>query len=234
MDVDTGAVLYEKDSQTALPMASLTKIMTAILILENHDLSEVVTVEADFSQELGVRIWLYQNEKITVGNLLIALLVRSAGDAALALANFHSGSVEAFVSEMNAKLSELNLSGTHFMGPIGLDHEGQYSTAHDLAMLTKYALRFPDFRRIVKLDGATITSTDGKIQHSFVSTNYLLNSYLDIEGVKTGTTEAAGQSLVNLARNKSGNEIISVLLNSPSRFQENKSIIDWIFRTYQW
>lgn len=234
MDYDTGLFLYEKNIHKALPMASLTKIMTAILILEGHDLSEIVTVESDFSGLEGVRIWLMQGERITVGNLLKALLIRSAGDVAIALAEHHSGTVEDFVREMNQRAKGLNLVHTHFANPIGLDEDGHYSSAYDLAILSKYALRFPTFRAIVRLDKATISSVDGKFHHTFKSTNDLLDSYLDIQGVKTGTTDGAGQSLINLARNDRGHEVIAVLLNSPSRFQENKSMIDWAFRSYQW
>ncbi len=234
MDYDTGLLLYEKDVHEELPMASLTKIMTAILILENHELDEVVTVDSDFSGELGVRIWLKRYEKLTVGDLLKALLIPSAGDAAVALADFHSGSVEEFVAEMNERAKTLNLINTHFVNPIGLDDDEHYSSAYDLAILSKYALRFPAFRNIVRLDEASISSVDGKFKHHFDSTNYLLNSYLDIQGVKTGTTDGAGQSLINLARNENGREVIAVLLNSPQRFQENKSMIDWAFRSYRW
>lgn len=237
MDLDTGIILYEKDARDRLPMASLTKIMTAVLILEHYSLYDVVTVEENYGNlsenEVGVRIWLRQYEKLTVGDLLTALLVRSAGDAALALAVHHSGSVEAFVEEMNEKAKVLNLGDTNFVNPIGLDADGHYSTSYDLAILTKYALRFPAFRYIVKQRSATIKSTDGRLSHSFETTNYLLGSYLNVLGVKTGTTDAAGASLINLA-NENGHEVISVLLNSPNRFQENKSLIDWTYRTYDW
>ncbi|MBN2087400.1 D-alanyl-D-alanine carboxypeptidase [Candidatus Peregrinibacteria bacterium] len=238
MDLDSGIVLFEKNAREQLPMASLTKIMTAIIILESHDLDEIVTIDENYGNlgedVLGVRIWLRNGEKITVGNLMISLLVRSAGDTAYALAKYHSGSVEAFVNEMNERAKALNLKDTHFVNPVGVDADGHYSSAFDLAILTKYALRNKTFRNIVKMKGATIESTDGNIKHEFLSTNYLLDSYLDIQGVKTGTTENAGESLINLARNEYGNEIITVLLNSPSRFQENKSMIDWVFRSFEW
>lgn len=238
MDLDSGVVLYKRNIRESMAMASLTKIMTAALILESHDLNEIVTVQDDFSQlgekDLGVRIWLQQYEKITVENLLIGLLVRSGGDAALALAKYHSGTVEAFVKEMNRKAEMLNLKGTHFVNPIGLDHVSHYSTAFDLAILTKYALRSKDFRRIVQMPRATIKSVNEQITHEFESTNYLLESYLDIRGVKTGTTVAAGESLINLARNDRGKEVIIVLLNSPERFQESKRILDWSFRNFLW
>ena len=238
MDLNSGLILFEQDAREQLPMASLTKIMTAIIILESHDLDEVVTINENYGNldedVLGVRIWLRKGEKITVGSLMISLLVRSAGDTAHAFAEYHSGSVEAFVDEMNEKAKILNLKDTHFVNPVGMDDDGHYSSAYDLAILTKYALRMKVFRNIVKIKKATIESIDGKIKHEFLSTNYLLDSYLDIQGVKTGTTDEAGESLINLARSNDGHEIISVLLNSPDRFQENKSVIDWVFRSYDW
>jgi len=236
MDLDTGIVMYEKNPDQQLPMASLTKIMTAVLILDSHRLDEVVTIDDDFNSmgELGVRMWLQKYEKITVESLLTGLLVPSAGDAAMALAKYHSGSVEAFMEAMNNKARMLNLKNTNFVNPHGIDAENHYSSAYDLAILTKYALRNKDFRRIVRISGATVTSANGQISHSLEGTNYLLNSYLDIRGVKTGTTDAAGESLINLAHNTNGKEVIVVLLNSPSRFQESKSIIDWAFRNFLW
>jgi len=234
MDYDTGLILYEKNIDEPMAMASLTKIMTAIIILENHALDEVVTVGSDFSGVLGVKIWIRQHEQLYVEDLLKALLIRSAGDAAMALAEYHSGSVEAFVKEMNERARELNLVGTRFKNPIGLDAEGQHSTAFDLAIMSKYAMHMPEFRAIVQLEEASIESVDGKFDHYFKSTNKLLDSYLNILGVKTGTTDAAGESLINLARNEVGREVIAVLLNSPNRFQENKSMIDWAFRSYVW
>ncbi len=238
MDLNSGVILYKKNSNERLPMASLTKIMTAIIILESHSLNEIVTIEDNFNEktteELGVRIWLQQYEKITVRNLLISLLVRSAGDTALALAEYHSGSTEAFVNEMNERAKMLNLKNTYFTNPIGIDENGHYSNVFDLAVLTKHALHNRNFRNIVRLPGATITSVDGKIKHEFKSTNHLLNSYLDIRGVKTGTTDEAGESLINLARNRNGKEVIVVLLNSPDRFQESKQLIDWAFRNFKW
>lgn len=234
MDYNTGLVLYEKNMHERLPMASLTKIMTAVLILENHDLDEIVTIKSDFSGLQGVRIWLRRGEQMTVGNLLKALLIPSAGDAAIALAEHHSGTVQDFVEEMNRRAKQMNLVDTYFKNPVGLDEDGHYSSAYDLAILSKHALHFSAFRNIVSQSGASIESADGRFSYSFDSTNYLLNSYLDILGVKTGTTDAAGESLINLARSEDGHQIIAVLLNSPRRFQENKSMIDWTFRSFNW
>lgn len=234
MDAGTGLVLFEKNSHTPLPMASLTKIMTAVTILESHNLSEVVTIDENYASLAGVKIGLQKNEKITVGNLLIGLLVRSGGDAAMALAKYHSGSAEAFTRAMNQKAALLNLKKTQFKNPIGLDEEGHYSTAYELAMLTKYAMQDPRFRAIVRLPEAEISSINGAINHTFKNTNVLLNSYLRILGVKTGTTDAAGDSIINWARGPEDQEVIAVLLDSPDRFQENKSLIEWSFRNYFW
>jgi D-alanyl-D-alanine carboxypeptidase len=230
MDAATGVVLFEKNAREKVPIASLTKIMTAVLILDSHNLDEVARVPDSYPDLESSRIWLRKGERMTVENLLIALLVPSAGDAALTLATFHSGSVEKFVEEMNARAKTLGLFNTQFKNPIGLDEEGNYSTAYDLAILTKYAMRNKDFRRYVQMTEATITSADGALSHSFESTNKLLNSYLNILGVKTGTTDAAGESVINWARNPQGHEVIAVILKSPNRFQENKALIDWGFR----
>lgn len=234
MDAGTGLVLYEKNSQIPMPMASLTKIMTAVLILESHSLSEVVTVDESYASVPGVKIGLQKNETITVGNLLIGLLVRSGGDAALALAKYHRGSVQAFTESMNQKATILNLRQTYFKNPIGLDEAGHYSTAYDLALLTKYSMQDARFRAIVRLPEAEISSINGAINHSFKNTNALLGSYLRILGVKTGTTDGAGESIINWARGPKGQEVIAVLLDSPNRFQENKSLIEWSFRNYYW
>lgn len=234
MDYDTGLILFEENAQIPLPMASLTKIMTAILILENHELDEVVQIQSNFRGLEGVRIGLSQYEEMTVDNLLHALLIRSAGDAANALAEYHSGSVEAFVEAMNQRALELQLYNTHFANPVGLDDNGHHASAYDLAQLTRYAMRLDVFRDIVKKSEATVSSTDGKFVYNFDSTNKLLGSYLNILGVKTGTTDAAGQSLINLARGSQGQEVIAIVLNSPDRFQENKSMLDWAFRSYDW
>lgn len=233
IDNGTGLTLYEKNSDLPMPMASLTKIMTALLILENHSLDEIVTVRENFSAVEGVKIGLHKNEKIAVGELMKALLIRSAGDAAMALGEFHSGSVEAFVEQMNERAQTLNLTQTHFQNPIGLDAPDHYSSAHDLAILARYAMRMDIFRNIVRQKQATATSLDG-FSYNLVSTNLLLNSYLDVLGVKTGTTDEAGESVINMARNDEGHEVLAVILDSPDRFQESKSMLDWAFRSHFW
>lgn len=234
MDLNSGLVLYEKNTHEPLPMASLTKIMVAIIILEHHELDEVVTVPSAYPNLEGVRMWLLQGEKITVEDLLKGLLIPSGGDAAMALGAYHSGSVEAFVEEMNARALVLGLKDMHFENPVGLDAPDQYATAYELALLTQHALRFPAFGRIVNTSATIVTSTDGAISHELKSTNKLFGSYLDIRGVKTGTTDNAGQSLITLTQDEKGHEILTVLLNSPDRFQEAKAMTDWAMRSFEW
>lgn len=236
MDLDTGIILYSKNPESKLAMASLTKIMTAIIILENHDMNEIVVVKDDYNQvsNLGVRVWLQQYEKITVGDLLKATLIPSAGDAVMALAKYHSGSVEAFVDEMNKRAKELNLKNTHFINPIGIDADNHYSDVFDLAILSKYALNFPEFRKIIKLKSATIHAINSNISHELKNTNKLLDTNIDVRGIKTGTTDNAGESLINLAYNKNKDGIIVVLLNSPNRFKEARNLIEWTFNSFDW
>lgn len=234
MDVGSGTVLFEKSGYAPLPMASLTKIMTAILILEAHDVDEVVAIDQDYASTPGVKIWLQRGEKIRVGDLLIGLLVRSGGDAALALADYHSGSTAAFVDEMNKKAAVLGLKNTRFRNPIGLDEEGHFASAYDLVLLGKYAMRQPVFQAIVRMPTAEIFSVDGRIRHAFENTNKLLGTYLNVIGIKTGTTDEAGASVINLARGTEGREVIAIVMNSPDRFTENQRLMEWAFTNYSW
>ncbi len=234
MDLETGLVLFKKNEREAMPMASLTKIMTALLILENHEPGEIVTVDQNFSGLEGVKVGLKKGEKITVQDLLIGLLVPSGGDAAVMLAKYHSGSVEAFVNAMNDRAAALGMSATRFTNPVGLDGPGHQSSAADLALLFRAAWRHGDFRTIVAMPSATIGSVDGKTAHAFSSTNQLLGSYLEVLGGKTGTTDGAGQSVMNIAKSPQGHAVLTVLLNSPDRFQENKALLEWVFRNHQW
>lgn len=234
LEAHSGVILYEKNAREPLPMASLTKIMVAILILEKHELDEVVTVRSHYSGLEGVRMRLQAGEKITVEALLQGLLIPSGGDAAMALGEYHSGSVEAFVEAMNQRAKQLGFRQTHFENPVGLDAPDHQASAYELALLVQYALRFPTFRSIVSTSATTVTSTDGAITHELRSTNKLFGSYLDVRGVKTGTTDNAGESVITLVRHPEGHEIITVLLDSPDRFQEAKAISDWAMRSFKW
>lgn len=234
MDANTGFVLYEKKSYDRRSIASITKLMTAVIILEENKLDAIVTISKKASQVAGSKIWLAPGEKITVASLLYATLIHSANDAAYALAIYNSDTPETFVKKMNQKAKELELSDTHFTNPIGFDEEGNYSSAYDLAMLGRYAYEKEFVRKATIVKEMEISSTNGKLNHKISTTNDLLGSYLKVLGLKTGTTVSAGQCLIAVIESDKGHRIITVVLDSNSRYQETKVLADWIFRTYNW
>lgn len=234
VDLKTGFPLYEKNIYERLPIASLTKLMTAIIVLEENKLTDVVTVSRQASVTQGSKIWLAAGEKMTIQNLLYAALIPSANDAAYALAEFNSGDVDKFVAKMNKKALELGLYDTHFTNPIGLDEGRNYSSAYDLTLLGRYAFHKDFIKKAGVLRETEISSTDGKLKHKMKTTNDLLKSYLKVLGLKTGTTDKAGQCLIAVIENSKGQEILTVVLDSPDRYQETKILADWIFRTFNW
>lgn len=234
IDEETGVTLYEKNSHQSRQIASLTKLMTAVIILEENDLSDTVTVPRVANYQDGSQMFLRTDEKITIENLLYGLMINSANDAALTLAEYNAGTVEKFVEKMNKKAEELNLKETHFQNPIGLDDKNNYSSAYDMANLARYIYQKDFIRKVAIIKEMEVKSTDGQTTHKLKSTNDLLDSYLKIKGLKTGTTDKAGQCLVAIANNDANNEIITVVLGSPARFSESKVLIDWTFRAYTW
>jgi len=235
-DLNSDRVLYAKNADAELPMASLTKIMTALIALDKFagQLNTVVTVPAEALTVTGSRMSLYANERLTVLGLLKGTLIESANDAAMALAYTTGGDLKQFVALMNQKAQDLGLSQTHFTNPVGLDEDQHYSTAKDLAELTRVALENQTFAEIVATPKATVRDVSGKFVHSLTTTNKLLGQYQNVIGVKTGTTEEAGESLVASAVGDSGQKVVVVLLDSPSRFQEGKAALDWALKAYSW
>lgn len=235
-DIDSDRVLYSKNADSQLPMASITKIMTALVTLDQFagHLNTVVTVPPEALDVTGSKMSLYGNERITVLNLLKGTLIASANDAASTLAYVTANSPEAFTVLMNSKAKTLGLEQTHFTNPTGFDADGHHSTAKDLAELTRVALENPTFAQIVSTQKTTVKDISGKFTHPLVSTNKLLGQYQNVTGVKTGTTEEAGESLVASVRGDSGQKVIAVLLDSPDRFQEGKKALDWALKAYSW
>jgi len=232
MDVETGATLFAQNIDDKRAMASTTKLMTALVVLDECLLSEVVTVQAtDVAIEPNI-MGLAIGEQVLVEDLLWGLLINSGNDAALTLARHAGGSVDQFVEMMNEKAEALGLTGTHYANPHGLDAPGHHSTARDLAILAREALQDDLIAKIVSYKSATVYSTDGSRSYYLKNTNKLLDSYLPIKGLKTGFTDEAGQSVIELADN--GHKIIAIVLNSPDRFQESKILIDWAYDNYYW
>lgn len=250
IDAETGQVLYEKNAHEKLHPASTTKILTAILVLENVSLEEIVTVDEELVHlTKGSHIALEAGEQLTVKDLLYALLVESANDAALALAKHVSGSVEDFAKLMNRKAKELGALNSNFVNPNGLSVEGHLSTAYDLSLIAKYAMQNDTFREIVSNYTYVIPVTNKKNQERVLwSSNRLLYSqntitvdgkavpikYDGITGVKTGYTPEAGNCLVASA--EKGNEsLIAVVLksNGTEVFSDIHKLLNYGFDSFE-
>lgn len=226
-------ILYEKNGQKQVPMASTTKIMTAIVVLENSDLTDIVTIDKKAAGTGGSRLGLKTNDKITVHDLLYGLMLCSGNDAAVALAIHTGGSVDGFADIMNKTAKEMNLVNSHFVTPHGLDQNGHYTTAYELACMADYALKIPKFREIVSTKTYTVT-INGKAK-TVTNTNELLGSLDGVYGVKTGFTNGANRCLVTAY--KGGKlDIITVVLGADTkkiRTQDSIKMIEYAYKNYQ-
>lgn len=211
----TGKVLYERNADKRRPMASTTKIMTGILILENMDLRTPVTVSAKAAQTIEPKTWLREGDVLTVEQLMYALMLRSANSAAVALAEACSGSVEEFAALMNEKAAELGMADTHFVNPNGLDATGHYSTAADMAIVSRYAMKNSKFRELASTKSYAVSLPGRSEPTVFKNTNKLLGRLSWVTGIKTGLTPKAEQCLAASA-SKDGISVISVILGQPS------------------
>lgn len=223
MEISSAGENWGKNKNTPLPMASLTKLMTALLIIENHSLDEIVTVPQTAANTEGSTMHLEEREQISVRNLLLGLFMNSANDAAIALAIYDAGSVVEFVEKMNTRASSLGLLQTRFSNPHGLDAENHFSTAFDIALLGKYLLQFDFVREVITKKSEEVSSRDGQIMHFLKNTNDLLFSPFPVYGMKTGTTDKAGECLITLVR-KNGTEYILVILGSQDRYLDAKTL----------
>ncbi|MGZ4113183.1 MAG: D-alanyl-D-alanine carboxypeptidase family protein, partial [Tumebacillaceae bacterium] len=233
IDVQTGRLLYEKNATQQMLIASTTKIITAIVAIESgKNLDSVVTVSRNAAGKEGSSIYLKVGEKQTLRDLLYAVMLRSGNDAATAVAEYcGDGSEKKFVDMMNAKVQELGLTGTHFANPHGLDAKGHYSTAHDMAILTAYALRNPTFAEIVKTQVKTIPQPDEAWDRKMYNKNKMLARYDGADGVKTGYTKAAGRCLVSSA-SKDGRQVAVVTLDAPSDWMDHTNLLNYGFSKY--
>lgn len=225
MDAHAGKVLWEKNAQAKSLIASTTKIMTALVVLEHSPLDETVTVSAEAVGVEGSSMYLAAGEKLTVEDLLYGLMLLSGNDAAEALAYHVSGSIEAFAELMNQKADVLGLHNTRFANPHGLDSEDNYSNASDMARLAAYALENEEFRRIVSSKSYSC-GTRRMTNH-----NKLLWDYEGAVGVKTGYTKKAGRILVGAAE-KNGRRLITVTISAPDDWKDHKAMLDLGFSKY--
>ena len=224
LEVHSGRVLHEHHSDTPFPYASTTKILTAILILDDCRLSDAVTIPAQAAGTEGSSIYLREGETYTVEELLYGLMLRSGNDAAVALALFHSGSIEAFAQAMNEKAALLGATDSHFVNPHGLPDKRHRTTARDLARIAAYAMHNEVFR--------TIVGTKYYAPRGWANKNKMLSSYEGANGVKTGFTTDAGRCLVtSAARGKM--ELVCVVLGCPQMYERTAELLDGAFASYK-
>ena len=227
---ETGQFLYKKNSETPLPMASTTKIMTALVALDNVGLTEVVKIHDDAVGVEGSSAYLKHGDEVTMEELLYALLLRSANDAAAAIAYHVSGSIEEFARLMNEKAREMGLTKTNFTNPHGLDDKDHYTTAEELAIIASKALDNAVFREIVSTYKKTFSYGDR--QSTYINHNKLLNIYDGCIGVKTGFTKKSGRCLVGAAE-KDGLTFITVTLDAPNDWSDHEKLLDIGYSTLE-
>ncbi|MFZ5965807.1 MAG: serine hydrolase [Bacillota bacterium] len=228
MDVKTGRILYEKNIHVRRPMASTTKIMTALLALENSDIEESVKINRKAVGIEGSSIYLQFDEKVKMKDLLYGLMLRSGNDAAAAIAYHVAGSIENFADMMNKRAKELGAKNTNFVNPHGLHHDQHFTTAYDLALIARQALLNQNFKDIVKTK-LWVSERDG--YKYFYNKNKTLNDYEGGDGVKTGYTTVSGRCLVTSAT-RNGMQFVCVVLNDPNWFQDSYNLLDDAFSKY--
>lgn len=222
---DTGNVIYSKNSNARLPMASTTKIMTALLLCENGDLDKEIVTTKEMVTVEGSSMGLLEGDTVSFRSLLYGMMLASGNDAANTTAIALGGSVENFVEMMNEKAQSLGLENTHFETPSGLDGKSHYTTAYELAILARYALQNPDFAEAVSSKSATLTYGNPPYRRTLTNHNRLLKTYDDIVGVKTGFTKKAGRCLVSAAK-KDGKFVICVTLHDPDDWADHRKLLD--------
>ncbi|PIX31025.1 hypothetical protein COZ61_01975 [Candidatus Berkelbacteria bacterium CG_4_8_14_3_um_filter_33_6] len=239
VDQKSAEIIVAKDEHISVPIASITKLMTAILTMENGKLDAITTVSKNAIYTNGSTIGLAINEKISINDLLNALLINSANDSAIVLAEYISGSEEKFVELMNSKANDLRMSNTRFLDPAGLNDEGK-SSANDIAILLSYALRFDNIKSIIKTPEKDIVSISG-LTHHLVNSNRLVKEEMFFSGIiggKTGFTPTAGHNLVSAAE-RDGHILIAVIINTYSSSitasaEECKSLLEWGFNNLKY
>ncbi|MBR7100073.1 MAG: D-alanyl-D-alanine carboxypeptidase [Clostridia bacterium] len=223
IEVCSGRLLFQRNADKKLPMASTTKILTAIIIIEDCDLEKTVKIPKEGTDIEGSSVYLKAGEEYTVKQLLYGLMLRSGNDCAVTLALHHSGSVSAFARVMNERARAWGATHSHFTNPHGLPDDGHYTTARDLAYISRHAMQNPTFREIV--------STKYFDQTGWQNKNKLLYQYEGANGVKTGYTVKAGRCLVSGAKQKDM-QLVSVVLNSPEMYERSAELLDDCFQRY--
>ena len=234
-DVSSGASLYEKHSDTRRPVASITKLLSAVTAVDllPPEALTVVSSTAARHARLGANVKLPAGHEVTVGQLLSASLIASANDAMVALAEAVKGSEPAFVDAMNQRAQQLGLVNTVASNATGLSGGEQFSTARDVSRLMTLAYKHPLLRPLLAAPNGTLRTEQGVTRH-YESTNKLLKTYVPVQAAKTGYTVEAGQNLVIISEGAQGQLIGAVILGSEQRFQDMKVLLEWVGRNYSW
>lgn len=235
LDLASGAVLVSKAPSAVRPVASLTKVLTAVTVARDAQLDDVVTVSrrAVTVGRRGATMGLVVGERMAVRDLLAGLLIPSANDAAVALAEHVAGSEEAFARRMEETGRALGLSRTRAENATGFDTIASFSSAYDVALLLAEAWRDPALGTLLRTENLRVTSVDGRA-HRLATTNRLLGLRTDILGGKTGLTDAAGENLAVVAESPGGHPVVAVALGSADRFADMDNLLNWTFWAYQW
>ena len=233
MEANSKRLLLEKNKDVELPMASITKIMTALVSIENiEDINQVVDIDKRAVGIEGTSIYLTENEHLTAKELLYGLMLASGNDASMALASYvGKGDIDYFIDLMNNRAKELGANNTNFVNPHGLDIKNHYTTAYDLALITSEAMKNPVFRDIVSTKRVTISGNDKVKARYLKNKQRLLHNYADCIGVKTGFTDNAGRCSVS-AVERNDMLVICVVLNCPDMFEESARLLDEVFSKF--
>lgn len=251
LDADSGTVLHEEDAHERRQIASLTKLMTAMITVERiKNMDEVVTITQEAVYIEGTKVGcprsgycvgnrLKVGEQVSVRNLLKAALMNSANDAAVSLGMHIGGTQAGFADIMNKRAAELGLKNTHFCTPSGLEIDGHesecYSSAYDIAKITENALKYDILWEIMRLPDTIITSVDGKQSHDIFNTDKILDQYPNLLGTKTGFTPLAGYSLLAVATDPTKkHRVVSVVLDDSQRWQDIQHMFNWAFTSFTW
>ena len=231
MDTDSNRILYEKNINEVRSVASISKIMTAIIAIESGKMKKEVTIGNEIKSSYGSGIYLQQGEKLKLEDLVYGLMLRSGNDAALAIAKYVGGNVDSFVKKMNKKAREIGMKNTTFNNPSGLDQEkGNYSTAYDMAILTSYAMKNKEYRKITSTKKYTLKTN--KNVYNWINKNKLLKLYKYTTGGKTGFTEKARRTLVSTAK-KDNMNLVVVTLNDGNDWKDHENLFEYGFNNYK-
>lgn len=230
-DLNSGVILYEKNSHERFQPASTTKIMTALVALDTYRLDTHLIAETNKID--GRTMGLFKGEKLTVEALLYGLMIHSANDAAIVLAENYPGGTANFVKAMNEKSKQLHLDETHFTNPVGYEDPDHYISARDLARLSSEAIKNPTISKIVSIRSITVSDVSYSHYHDLTNVNQLIGKIPGVAGLKTGWTENARECLVTLQL-KGKVRVLTVVLRSNDRFAETEKLLGWVGQNFSW